>query len=187
MSSPVDNQRTSDAETGRVLGVDQEQAIGEDVSSYKHRSLAMAPAPSSEEMTRAQAVLFSAGFHTRTEVMSSSYVSQSFAASNEFTRPIQELATSLAWGAIWNRPHLNLRDRSLMTISMLLAANRMTEFKGHVRGAIRNGVTEDEIREVCIHASTYLGMPAAMEGTRAAHEVLLKMKQDGELDPSQHS
>jgi 4-carboxymuconolactone decarboxylase len=84
---------------------------------------------------------------------------------------LQEELTSFVWGDIWARDGLPLRDRSLITLAMLIPLNRQTEFKTHVRGAIRNGVTQEELREVFLHAAAYCGFPAAMTAFRLAQEV----------------
>lgn len=129
----------------------------------------------------AQDQLHSDGMKIRRKVMSDAHVDRSLSTATPFSKPIQDLATSSAWGTLWSRPGLSLRDRSLITISFLTALNRNTELAGHVKGALRNGVTEEEIRECFVHASGYCGFPAAMESTRVAQKVIDDMKESGEL------
>lgn len=115
---------------------------------------------------------FAAGLATRREVLGAEYVDAALARADDFTRPLQELVTGWCWGEVWNRPGLDRRTRSLLNLAMLTALNRPHELKLHVRGALRNGVTPDEIREVLLQAAIYCGVPAAMDATRSAHEVL---------------
>jgi 4-carboxymuconolactone decarboxylase len=115
---------------------------------------------------------FEAGLATRREVLGAEYVDAALARADDFTRPLQELVTGWCWGEVWNRPGLDRRTRSLLNLAMLTALNRPHELKLHVRGALRNGVTPDEIREVLLQAAIYCGVPAAMDATRSAHEVL---------------
>jgi 4-carboxymuconolactone decarboxylase len=92
-------------------------------------------------------------------------------AKGAFNEDLQEELTSFVWGDIWSREGLGLRERSLITLAMLIPLNRATELKTHVRGALRNGVTREEIREVFLHAAAYCGFPAAMTAFRLAKEV----------------
>jgi 4-carboxymuconolactone decarboxylase len=88
-----------------------------------------------------------------------------------FSLPLQELVTQYAWGDVWNRPGLPRRERSMLVLSMLTALNRPHELKLHLRGAINNGVTREEIREIFLQAAIYCGAPAAMDSFRVAREV----------------
>jgi 4-carboxymuconolactone decarboxylase len=119
--------------------------------------------------------LFEAGLQTRREVLGADYVNGSLAKADEFTMPLQELITQYCWGDVWNRPGLDRKTRSLLNLAMMTALNRPHELKVHVRGAIRNGLTRDEIREVFLQAAIYCGVPAAMDSFRAAGEVLTEM------------
>jgi 4-carboxymuconolactone decarboxylase len=92
-----------------------------------------------------------------------------------FTAPLQEFVTRNAWGTTWCREGLDLKTRSLLTISMLTALGRAQELKGHVRGAVNNGATMQEIQEVLLHAAIYCGMPLAIDAFRSAHEVLKEL------------
>lgn len=114
--------------------------------------------------------LYKQGLHTRREVLGAEYVDAAINNADDFNRPLQELVTQYAWGDIWNRPGLDRRTRSLLNLAMLTALNRPHELKLHVRGALRNGVTKDEIREVFLQAAIYCGVPAAVDSFRTARE-----------------
>lgn len=116
--------------------------------------------------------LFEQGLKVRREVMGDAFVDRALDGIDDFTRDLQSLVTETAWGKIWNRPGLDRKTRSLLNLAMLSALNRPQEFKGHVRGAINNGCTEDEIREVLLQVAVYCGMPAGIEAFRLAREVL---------------
>lgn len=112
------------------------------------------------------------GLKIRREVLGDAHVDRSLANVSEFARPIQEFVTATAWGQIWNRPGLDRRDRSLINLAMLTALNRNHELGVHVRGAITNGCTTEEIQEVLLQAAVYCGAPAALESFRVAEKVL---------------
>jgi 4-carboxymuconolactone decarboxylase len=118
------------------------------------------------------------GLALRREVLGEQHVANSLAAATEFTRPIQEYITEACWGEVWTRPGLDRRTRSLVTLAMLTALNRMTEFGVHVRGARRNGCTELEIQEVLLQAAAYCGAPAALEAFRVAEKVLTEFRSE---------
>ena len=115
--------------------------------------------------------LFDKGLQTRKEVLGAAYVEESLRRADEFSMPLQELATQYCWGDIWNRPGLERKTRSLLNLAFLTALNRPHELKLHVRGALTNAVTQDEIREVFMQAAIYCGLPAALDGMRVAQEV----------------
>ena len=112
------------------------------------------------------------GEQVRREVMGDDFVDRALNNANEFDQPLQDLVMENAWGSTWNRNDLPKDTRSLVTISMLIALKAPNELKGHVRGALRNGATKEEIRAVTMHASVYCGFPAALEAMRAAREVI---------------
>ena len=112
------------------------------------------------------------GLAVRREVLGREYVDRAIEAADDFTRPLQELVTEYCWGAVWTRPGLERRDRSLVNLGMIAALNRPHELKLHVRGALANGVTEEEIREVLLQAAIYCGVPASIDAFRVAREVL---------------
>jgi 4-carboxymuconolactone decarboxylase len=119
--------------------------------------------------------LFDKGLKVRREVLGAEYVDNAIKNADDFTRPLQELVTRYCWGEIWNRPGLDRRTRSLINLAMITALNRTHEVKLHVRGAIHNGVTKDEIREVLLQTAIYCGVPAAIDSFRAAKEVFAEM------------
>ncbi len=106
---------------------------------------------------------FKAGLAMRKKVLGPDHVEKSFRNADEFSMPFQELATEFAWGSVWTRPGLSLRDRSLATLAQCIALNRPHEIRIHLRGAIRNGITWTEIRELCLHSFLYCGGPASLD------------------------
>ncbi|WP_420472704.1 carboxymuconolactone decarboxylase family protein [Noviherbaspirillum sp. ST9] len=112
------------------------------------------------------------GLRMRKQVMGEDFVEKAFANADEFTMPLQEFVTRNAWGTVWCREGLDLKTRSLITISMLTALGRAHELKGHLRGALNNGATPAEIREVLLHAAVYCGAPLAVDAFRTAQEVM---------------
>ena len=114
---------------------------------------------------------FLAGLEMRTQVLGEEYVDQAFNDATDFTKPFQELVTRMAWGEVWTRPGLDPKTRSLLNLAMLTALNRPAELKLHIRGAIRNGVTKEEMQEVFLQAAVYCGLPAAMDSFRIAQEL----------------
>ena len=118
---------------------------------------------------------FEDGLRMRKQVMGEQFVDKAFASADAFTQPIQEFITRNAWGTVWCRDGMSLQQRSLVTLSMLIALGRNQEIKGHVRGAINNGVTPEELREVLLHAAVYCGAPLALDATRAVQEVLASL------------
>ena len=115
--------------------------------------------------------LFDKGLKVRREVLGAEYVDNALKNADDFNRPIQELATQMAWGEIWTRPGLDRRTRSLINLGMITALNRPHELKLHVRGALNNGVTKAEIMEVFLQSAIYCGIPAALDSFRIAREV----------------
>lgn len=115
---------------------------------------------------------FEAGLKTRREVLGAAYVDQSLANADDFTRPWQEFVTTQAWDTIWNRPGLDRRTRSIINLATLTALGRGHELALHVRGALNNGVTPEEIREVFIQLAGYAGFPAAVEAFRTAQPII---------------
>jgi 4-carboxymuconolactone decarboxylase len=118
---------------------------------------------------------FERGLKTRREVLGEDYVERSLANATDFNWGAQTLTTEWAWDEIWSRPGLDRRSRSLLNLGMLAALNRPHEFKVHVRGAIHNGLTVEELQEVLRQIGGYCGVPAAMDCFRLASEVLKDM------------
>jgi 4-carboxymuconolactone decarboxylase len=123
-----------------------------------------------------EGTLFDRGLKVRREVLGDAYVDRSLKSGTEFRQPMQELVTEFCWGAVWSRDGLDRKTRSLVNIGMLTALNRSTELAAHVRGAVNNGATREEIQEVLLQTAVYCGMPAGLESFRVAEKVL------GELD-----
>jgi 4-carboxymuconolactone decarboxylase len=118
------------------------------------------------------------GLAIRKEVLGAEHVERSLAGADDFSRPYQDLITEYCWGAVWGRPGLSRKTRSLLNLAMLTALNREEEFKLHVRAAFRNGVTREEIREVLLQTAIYCGVPAANSAFRQAREVFTQMERE---------
>ncbi len=120
--------------------------------------------------------LFDIGLSARREVLGAEYVDKSMESANDFMMTFQHITTEWCWGYGWSRPGLPRKTRSLLNLAMLTALNRGPEIKLHVRGAINNGLTKDEIAEVFLQVGVYAGVPAAVESFRAAREVFADME-----------
>jgi 4-carboxymuconolactone decarboxylase len=118
---------------------------------------------------------FERGLKTRREVLGADYVDRSLEQADDFGWAMQQLTTEWCWDATWNRPGLDRRARSILNLGMIAALNRPHEFKIHVRGAINNGVTKEELKEIFLQIGTYCGVPAAMDCFRNAREVFKEM------------
>jgi len=121
-----------------------------------------------------QSELFEKGLHVRRAVLGAEYVDASLAKADTFMRPFQEMATEWCWGYAWTREGLDLKTRSMLNLAMLTALGRPHELQLHVKGALTNGVTVEEIREILLHATVYCGIPAGLDAFKAAHEVLVR-------------
>ena len=115
---------------------------------------------------------FDKGLKLRKEVLGEAHVARSMAAADAFTKPVQDLVTEIGWGTFWSRPGLTRKERSLITLGILAALGRPHELTVHVRGAVNNGCTPEEIREALIHVGCYAGFPATLEAVRVAKSVL---------------
>ena len=115
------------------------------------------------------------GLAIRREVLGAEYVDASIKNADDFNQPMQELVTEYCWNEIWNRPGLDRKTRSIINLSMLIALNRPHELKLHVRGAINNGLSKDEIREIFLQTAIYCGVPAAIDAFRTAKETFKDM------------
>ncbi len=115
---------------------------------------------------------FDRGLAMRKQVMGEDFVARAFSGLTDFTAPLQQYITRNAWGDVWQRPGLDLKTRSLVTVAMLTALGKQHELRGHVRGALNNGATPQEIQEVLLQASIYCGLPTAVEAFRTAAEVV---------------
>jgi 4-carboxymuconolactone decarboxylase len=118
------------------------------------------------------ASLFDKGLEVRKAVLGADYVEASIKNADEFNRPLQELVTEYCWGAVWTREGLSRKTRSLLNLAMLSVLNRPHELELHLRGALRNGCSKEEIREVLLQVAIYAGVPAAVDAFRTARKVL---------------
>ena len=118
---------------------------------------------------------FDRGLALRKEVLGEDYVNRSMASADDFSMPMQELSTEYCWGKIWSRPGLSRRERSLLNIGMLSALNRPHELKLHVKAALNNGLSRDEIREALLQVAIYCGVPAGLDSTRLAREAFAEL------------
>jgi 4-carboxymuconolactone decarboxylase len=121
---------------------------------------------------------YEVGVQVRSEVLGPDHVERSLANATDFMRPMQQFVTEYCWGAIWSRPGLGRRERSLLNLGMLTALNRSHELGVHVRGAVNNGCSVEEIQEALLQAATYCGVPAGMEAFRVANAVLEEIRQE---------
>ena len=119
---------------------------------------------------------FDAGLKTRREVLGAKYVDASMAAVDDFNREFTEMLNTYCWNDIWNRPGLPRKTRSVLNLGMLVALGKEHELKLHLRGALTNGLTKDEIKEVLLQTAIYCGVPAAVVAFRAAKEVFASEK-----------
>ncbi|MGH7042280.1 MAG: carboxymuconolactone decarboxylase family protein [Acetobacteraceae bacterium] len=118
-----------------------------------------------------QSDLFKRGLAVRREVLGADYVDGSIARADDFNAAFQQLTTEVAWGEIWTRPGLPRKTRSIVNIAMLVALNRGSELRLHLRAALTNGVTREEIKEILLQTGAYCGIPASLEGFKIATEV----------------
>jgi len=118
---------------------------------------------------------FEKGLEIRKSVLGAEFVEKSFAAADDFNRPFQEFVTEYCWGACWGREGLNKKTRSMLNLAMISALNRPHELKMHVKGALTNGVTREEIREIFFAVAVYCGVPAGVDSFRVAREVFAEM------------
>lgn len=123
--------------------------------------------------------LFEKGLKVRKEVLGEAYVETAFANADDFTRPMQEYATEACWGAIWSREGLDRRTRSIVNLSMISALNRPHELKLHVKAALTNGLTREEICEIMLQIACYCGVPAGMDSFRIAREAFKEVDAAG--------
>lgn len=118
--------------------------------------------------------LFDKGLAIRREVLGADYVDGSIARADDFMAAFQNITTEMCWGYAWGRPGLDRRAHSMLNLAMLTALGRPAELKLHTKGALANGVTVEEIKEILLHATVYCGIPAGLDAFKAAHEVLVK-------------
>lgn len=121
--------------------------------------------------------MFEKGLGIRRAVLGADFVDKAIATANDFNRPLQELVTQYCWGEVWGRPGLDRKTRSMLNLAMISALNRPHELKSHIKGALVNGVSMVEIREVLLQVAIYCGVPAAVDSFRIAREVFAEQKE----------
>jgi 4-carboxymuconolactone decarboxylase len=126
------------------------------------------------EMTMSKEI-FDRGLAIRKKVLGAEFVEKSFASADDFNRPMQELTTEYCWGAVWGREGLPHKIRSMLNLAMISCLNRPHELKMHVKGALKNGVTKEEIREVFLQVAIYAGIPAGVDSFRIAREAFAEI------------
>jgi 4-carboxymuconolactone decarboxylase len=119
--------------------------------------------------------MFEKGLSIRRQVLGADFVDNAFATADDFNRPMQELATQYCWGEIWGRPGLDRKTRSIINLAMISALNRPHEVKIHVKAALTNGLTKDEIKEIFLQVAIYCGVPAGIDSFRIAREVFKEL------------
>jgi 4-carboxymuconolactone decarboxylase len=124
---------------------------------------------------------YAKGLAIRTQVLGEAYVNKSIENADDFNRPLQELVTEYCWGHVWGREGLSLAERSMINLAMISALNRPHELKLHIRGALRNGLSREQIREILLQVGIYCGVPAAVDSFRIAREAFAEA--DGESQP----
>jgi 4-carboxymuconolactone decarboxylase len=117
------------------------------------------------------------GLEIRSAVLGEEYVNRALANANDFTAPLQDLVTEYCWGAVWGRDGLALKTRSMLNLAMISVLNRPNELRTHIKAALTNGVTRDEIREIFLQVAIYAGVPAAVDSFRIAGEALAEADQ----------
>jgi 4-carboxymuconolactone decarboxylase len=115
------------------------------------------------------------GREIRSEVLGKDYVDKALAEADDFTGPLQDLVTEYCWGAVWGRDGLNRKTRSMLNLAMTSVLNRPHELRTHIKAALTNGVTRDEIREVFLQVAIYAGVPAAVDSFRTAGEIFAQL------------
>ena len=121
---------------------------------------------------------FEKGLKIRKEVLGDAYVERSIAAADDVSAPLQKLITEWCWGEVWSRPGLERRLRSVLNLGMTMALNRQAEFKLHLRGALNNGVTKEEIIEIILQGAIYCGAPASLDAMKSAQAAFAELTQE---------
>ncbi|MCR9121701.1 MAG: carboxymuconolactone decarboxylase family protein [Phyllobacteriaceae bacterium] len=123
---------------------------------------------------------FDKGLQIRREVLGDAYVDRSIAAADDVSAPLQKLITEWCWGEIWGRPGLERRMRSVLNLGMTMALNRSAEFRLHVRGALNNGLTREEVVEIILQGAIYCGVPASLDAMRSAQTVFAELDEEAD-------
>ena len=119
--------------------------------------------------------LFDKGLEVRKAVLGAEFVDKALSSADDFNRPLQELVTEYCWGAVWGRDGLPRKTRSMLNLAMISILNRPHELRAHIKGALTNGVSRDEIREIFMHVSIYAGIPCGVDSFRIAREVFAEL------------
>jgi len=123
--------------------------------------------------------LFDKGLEIRKAVLGDAYVDRALANMNDFNKPLQELVTEYCWGAVWGREGLDRSQRSMLNLAMISILNRPHELKAHIRGALTNGLTREQIAEIFLQVAIYAGVPAAVDSFRIANETFAEIDKEG--------
>ncbi|RNC95922.1 MAG: 4-carboxymuconolactone decarboxylase [Oricola sp.] len=123
---------------------------------------------------------FEKGLRIRRQVLGDAYVDRSIAAADDVSAPLQKLITEWCWGEIWSRPGLERRMRSVLNLGMTMALNRSAEFRLHVRGALNNGLTREEVVEIILQGAIYCGVPASLDAMRSARAVFAELDEEAD-------
>jgi 4-carboxymuconolactone decarboxylase len=158
------------------------QRVAADVANYAtggvtllHYEAQVPEAPARPNRAPGKDDTFEAGLNVRRDMFGPALSDKALESATDFNRTLQELVTRYCFGEVWTRPQLDRRTRSMLTMGLLVALGKPTQLKGHVRGAIKNGVTKDEIREVLLHSMIYCGVPAGVDSFSHATEVLKEL------------
>ncbi|HKV04360.1 MAG TPA: EthD family reductase [Candidatus Acidoferrales bacterium] len=165
MQSPVGQRVAADVANYATGGV---TIVHFDVKAPAHR-------PSSAKQTAGNPDTFTEGLQVRRDMFGPAASDQVLESATDFNRPLQDIVTRYCFGEVWTRPLLDRKTRSMLTMAMLVALNKPNQLKGHVRGAIKNGLTKEHIREVLLHSMIYCGVPAGVDSFNHATEVLKDM------------
>jgi len=166
----------------RAMGASMESPIGQkvatDIANYATGGVTILHfdvPPSSRTSADPNTDTFSAGLEIRRDMFGPAGSDQVLTSATDFTRPLQEMVTRYCFGEVWTRSLLDRKTRSMLTMALLVALNRPNQLRGHVRGAVKNGVSKDEIREVLLHSMIYAGVPAGVDSFNHATEVLKEL------------
>jgi 4-carboxymuconolactone decarboxylase len=140
------------------------------------KTAATIPSPRRDEAVETMTELFEKGLKVRKEVLGEDYVNRSIAGADEFTRTMAEWSTEFCWGALWTRPGVDRRTRSIVNLAMISVLNRPHELKLHVKAALKNGLTKDEIKEIFLQVAVYAGVPAGIDSFRIAREAFKELE-----------
>lgn len=172
----------SEAAMGAAMQSPIGQRVAADVANYATGGITIihfeSKAPSHRSDLAKQspnAETFSAGLQIRRDMFGPALADQALESATDFNRTLQELVTRYCFGEVWTRPQLDRKTRSMLTMALLVALNRPNQLKGHVRGAVKNGCTKDEIREVLLHSMIYAGVPAGVDSFNHAMDVLKEL------------